>query len=376
MSPNSKTVQLHDKRFKLSIPSDHIQAAISAMASHLKKDIGEEQPLFLGILNGSFRFASDLVSNYEGPCDVTFVKVASYEGTRTTGEVKRLIGLDENVAGRVVVVLEDIVDTGTTVEQILYDLEGRGAKRVIIATLLFKPEAYTRQLTIDHVALQVANEFLVGYGLDYDGLGRNLNDIYTLILENENSMKNIILFGPPGAGKGTQSTFLVNTFGLVHLSTGDIFRSNIKQETDLGKLAKSYMDKGELVPDDVTIQMLESEVLKHPEAKGFIFDGFPRTVAQAEALDAFLERRGTDIFRMLALDVPEEELVSRLVGRGKESGRADDQNEEIIRNRIKVYEQQTSILAQFYQAKGRFVAVDGIGSIEAISSRLEEAMKD
>ncbi|MDA0972231.1 MAG: adenylate kinase [Bacteroidetes bacterium] len=376
MSPNSKTVQLHDKRFKLSIPSDHIQAAISAMASHLKKDIGQEQPLFLGILNGSFRFASDLVSNYEGPCDVTFVKVASYEGTRTTGEVKRLIGLDENVAGRVVVVLEDIVDTGTTVEQILYDLEGRGAKRVIIATLLFKPEAYTRQLTIDHVALQVANEFLVGYGLDYDGLGRNLNDIYTLILENENSMKNIILFGPPGAGKGTQSTFLVNTFGLVHLSTGDIFRSNIKQETDLGKLAKSYMDKGELVPDDVTIQMLESEVLKHPEAKGFIFDGFPRTVAQAEALDAFLERRGTDIFRMLALDVPEEELVSRLVGRGKESGRADDQNEEIIRNRIKVYEQQTSILAQFYQAKGRFVAVDGIGSIEAISSRLEEAMKD
>ncbi len=376
MSPNSKTVQLHDKRFKLSIPSQHIQAAISAMASHLKKDLGEEQPLFLGILNGSFRFASDLVSNYEGPCDVTFVKVASYEGTRTTGEVKRLIGLDENVAGRVVVVLEDIVDTGTTVEQILYDLEGRGAKRVIIATLLFKPEAYTRQLTIDHVALQVPNEFLVGYGLDYDGLGRNLNDIYTLILENENSMKNIILFGPPGAGKGTQSTFLVETFGLVHLSTGDIFRSNIKQETDLGKLAKSYMDKGELVPDDVTIQMLESEVLKHPQAKGFIFDGFPRTVAQAEALDAFLERRGTDIFRMLALDVPEEELVSRLVGRGKESGRADDQDEEIIRNRIKVYEQQTSILAQFYQAKGRFVAVDGIGSIEAISSRLEEAMKD
>ena len=287
MSPNSKTVQLHDKRFKLSIPSDHIQAAISAMASHLKKDIGDEQPLFLGVLNGCFRFASDLISNYDGPCDVSFVKVASYEGTRTTGEVKRLIGLDENVAGRVVVVLEDIVDTGTTVEQILYDLEGRGAKRVIIATLLFKPEAYTRQLTIDHVALQVPNEFLVGYGLDYDGLGRNLNNIYTLILENENSMKNIILFGPPGAGKGTQSAFLVNTFGLVHLSTGDIFRSNIKEETELGKLAKSYMDKGELVPDDVTIQMLESEVLKHPEAKGFIFDGFPRTVAQAEALDAF-----------------------------------------------------------------------------------------
>jgi adenylate kinase len=370
-----KTVQLHDKHFKLKIPSDHIQAAIAAMASHMKKDIGDEVPLFLGVLNGCFRFVADLVSYYEAPCNVSFVKVASYEGTRSTGEVKRLIGLDENVAGRVVVVVEDIVDTGRTVEQILYDLEGRGAKRIIIATLLFKPDAYTRKFEIDHVALEVPNDFLVGYGLDYDGLGRNLDDIYELIPENENPMKNIILFGPPGAGKGTQSEILIKKFGLIHLSTGDIFRKNIKGETELGKLAKSYMDKGELVPDDVTIRMLEAVVEEHPEAKGFVFDGFPRTVAQAEALDAFLARKKTGVFKMLALDVAEEELVTRLLERGKDSGRPDDQDESIIRNRIKVYNQATAILAEFYQAQGRFVAIDGIGSIEAIASRLEEAMQ-
>jgi len=369
-----KTVQLHDKRFKLRIPYDHIQAAIAAMASHMKKDIGDEVPLFLGVLNGCFRFAADLVSCYEGPCNVSFVKVASYEGTRSTGEVKRIIGLDENVAGRVVVVLEDIVDTGRTIENILYDLEGRGAKRIIIGSLLFKPDAYTRQFPIDHVALEVPNDFLVGYGLDYDGLGRNLDDIYELIPENENGMNNLILFGPPGAGKGTQSTHLIKRFGLVHLSTGDVFRKNIKGETELGKLAKSYMDKGELVPDDVTIAMLEDVVEEHPGAKGFIFDGFPRTVAQAQALDAFLARKGTSIHKMLALDVAEEELVKRLVERGKESGRPDDQDERIIRNRIAVYNQQTAILAEFYQAQGRFVSVDGIGSIEAIASRLEEAV--
>ena len=248
-------IQLHNKLFKLSIPSDHIQAAIAAMASHLKKDIGEDTPLFLGVLNGCFRFASDLIANYDGPCDISFVKVASYEGTQSTGRVKRLIGLDENVAGRTVVVLEDIVDTGETMENILFDLESRNAKRVIIATLLFKPDAYRKDYPIDHVALEVPNDFLVGYGLDYDGLGRNLNDIYVLDTDREKRMKNIILFGPPGAGKGTQSALMVEQHGLVHLSTGDIFRSNIKGGTELGNLAKSYMDKGELVPDDVTISM-------------------------------------------------------------------------------------------------------------------------
>jgi adenylate kinase len=185
-----------------------------------------------------------------------------------------------------------------------------------------------------------------------------------------NYMLNIVLFGPPGAGKGTQSAKLVDTFRLVHLSTGDIFRYNIKNETELGKLAKTYIDKGELVPDEVTISMLEKEVEQIKEAKGFIFDGFPRTVNQANALDAFLKNRNAEISMMLALDVDEDELVKRLLIRGKDSGRADDSDESIIRNRIKVYNEQTAIAAEYYNQQGKYHGINGIGSIDEIFNRL------
>jgi adenylate kinase len=185
-----------------------------------------------------------------------------------------------------------------------------------------------------------------------------------------NYMLNIVLFGPPGAGKGTQSAKLVDTFQLVHLSTGDIFRYNIKNETELGKLAKTYIDKGELVPDEVTISMLEKEVEQIKEAKGFIFDGFPRTVNQANALDAFLKNRNTEISMMLALNVDEDELVKRLLIRGKDSGRADDSDESIIRNRIKVYNEQTAIAAEYYNQQGKYHGINGIGSIDEIFNRL------
>lgn len=183
-------------------------------------------------------------------------------------------------------------------------------------------------------------------------------------------MLNIVLFGPPGAGKGTQATKLINKYNLVHLSTGDIFRANIKGETELGKLAKSYIDKGELVPDNVTIGMLESEVDKNPNATGFIFDGFPRTTPQAKALSTFLSTKNTSINLMVALDVSENELVKRLLLRGQDSGRADDQDENIIRNRIKVYNEQTAIVADYYSALNKFQSIDGVGSIEAIFNRL------
>ena len=183
-------------------------------------------------------------------------------------------------------------------------------------------------------------------------------------------MLNLILFGPPGAGKGTQSESLIEKYGLTHLSTGDIFRANIKGETELGKLAKSFIDKGELVPDEVTIKMLQAEVEKVNEPKGFIFDGFPRTTAQAEALDAFLQSKGMKVNLMLALVVPEEELVKRLLLRGKDSGRADDANEEVIRNRIAVYNEQTAVVADHYDKQGVYKAIDGVGGIDEIFGRL------
>lgn len=183
-------------------------------------------------------------------------------------------------------------------------------------------------------------------------------------------MLNIVLFGPPGAGKGTQSERLIEKYGLVHLSTGDIFRANIKGETELGVLAKSFMDQGHLVPDEVTINMLKSEVLKQKDAKGFIFDGFPRTNAQATALDVFLNEQQTSITMMLALEVEESELRERLKKRAEVSGRPDDANPEVIQNRINVYKNETAPVKDFYQAQGKYKAVDGIGSIDDISERL------
>ena len=183
-------------------------------------------------------------------------------------------------------------------------------------------------------------------------------------------MINIVLFGKPGAGKGTQAEFLKDKYNLVHLSTGDIFRFNIKNDTELGRLAKTFMDKGDLVPDEVTIKMLQSEVDNNPRAAGFLFDGFPRTIAQAAALDAFLLTKNQKITATVAIEAADEVLVKRLLERGKTSGRVDDQDEEKIRNRYQEYNEKTAPLMDFYKAQNNFYTVDGIGSIDEVTERL------
>ena len=187
-------------------------------------------------------------------------------------------------------------------------------------------------------------------------------------------MINIVLFGKPGAGKGTQAEFLKEKYNLTHLSTGDIFRYNIKNETALGQLAKTFMDKGDLVPDEVTIKMLESEVDKNQQSAGFLFDGFPRTLAQAAALDEFLENKNQGITATVALEADDTILVARLLERGKTSGRPDDQDEEKIRNRYDEYNQKTAPLMHYYMGQDKFHTVDGIGSVEEVTQRLSKVI--
>src|SRR5215203_4574018 len=179
-------------------------------------------------------------------------------------------------------------------------------------------------------------------------------------------MLNLILFGPPGSGKGTQSEKLINKYGLKHLSTGDLLRSEIANQTPLGLEAKSLMDKGQLVPDEVVIGMISSALDTNPHAKGFLFDGFPRTSAQAEALDRLLELKNTSINKMLAMDVSEEELVNRLLKRGVTSGRSDDNNEGVIRARIAEYHNKTAAVADYYRMSDKVVLVKGEGSVDEI----------
>jgi adenylate kinase len=179
-------------------------------------------------------------------------------------------------------------------------------------------------------------------------------------------MLNIILFGPPGAGKGTQSAKLIDKYAFTHLSTGDIFRSIKKGESDLAMEVRGYMDKGNLVPDELTIRVLEAEVNMHIHPVGFIFDGFPRTAAQAASLDKFLEGKGWKIDAMIALEVDDEELRKRLVLRGKDSGRADDIDPQVIENRINVYKRDTAPLKEYYEAQGKYRGVHGVGSQDEI----------
>ncbi|WCO00982.1 adenylate kinase [Psychroserpens ponticola] len=361
-------IKLNDLYFKPFISEAEIDAAVQKMVDDVAKDLQDEVPVFIGILNGSFMFVSDFVKKYPKPCEVTFIKLASYEGIKSSEDIQRLIGLTQDLSGRKVVILEDIIDSGNTLEEVHRIFKNENVGELKIATLFYKPEAYKKDFRLHYVGLEIPNKFIVGYGLDYNGLGRDLPEIYQL--KTTQHMTNLVLFGPPGAGKGTQAEFLKEKYDLVHISTGDVFRFNMKNNTALGALAKSYIDKGALVPDQVTIDMLSVEVDKNADANGFIFDGFPRNEVQAVALDQIMDAKDSKVDAMIALEVEDEVLVKRLLERGKTSGRKDDSDEAIIRNRIKVYYNETAILKDFYSKQDKYFGVDGFGSISDITDRL------
>ena len=183
-------------------------------------------------------------------------------------------------------------------------------------------------------------------------------------------MLNLILFGKPGSGKGTQASLIKNKYNLVHISTGDVFRKNMSNKTDLGMLAKGYMEKGELVPDEVTVNMLKEELEDHLPCEGFIFDGFPRTSYQAEKLDALLNKYSLNIHLTIALDVDNQTLIKRLLNRGKSSGRADDQSEDKINKRLQEYDKKTKPLIEFYTKQNKYKSINGIGEMDDITARI------
>lgn len=364
-------IKLHDKSFTPFLSEEEILTAVKKVAAQVAEDFKDTTPIIVGVLNGAFMFVSDFLKYYEHPCEVSFVKLSSYSGLTSTGIVETLLDVPENIEGKSVIILEDIIDTGRTLKELVHLFSNTNVKEFKIASLFYKPSVYNGEYQIDYVGLEIPDKFIVGYGLDYKELGRNLREVYQL---NQKYMINLVLFGKPGAGKGTQAGFLKEKYNLKHISTGDVFRYNIKNGTELGTLAKSYIDKGDLVPDEVTIKMLEDEVAKNPEASGFIFDGFPRTAAQAEALDNFLESKDMKVNATIALEANDEILIQRLLERGKVSGRSDDQDESKIRNRFDEYNLKTAPLKEYYEAQQKFHSVNGIGTIEEITERLTKVI--
>ena len=270
-------VQIKDKTFKTSIPEEEILKRVQVVADKINRDMAGKNPLFLAVLNGAFVFAADLMRRVTIPCEISFVKLASYQGVTSTGKVSEVLGINEDLTNRTVVIIEDIVDTGLTMKRMIETLGTRNPASIHICALLVKPDKLKVDLDIEYAAMEIPNDFIVGYGLDYDQQGRNLRDIYTLLKESSlsiDNMKNIVIFGAPGSGKGTQSDLIIEKYGLGHISTGDVLRSEIKKGSELGKTAASFIDKGQLIPDDLMVSILASVYDGFgKEHAGVIFDG-------------------------------------------------------------------------------------------------------
>ena len=364
-------IRLFDKTFKLFIPNAEIEKAIDEVAARINADNAgcTDIPVILCVLNGSMMFTSALMKRLNFTCELVSIKLASYAGTSTTGEVKEMMGFTSDITGRRVIVVEDIVDTGNTIVTLAEKLKEHKAKEVKICTLLFKPEAYTKDVKLDYVGLSIPNAFIVGYGLDYNEVGRNFEDIYVLD-SGDPKMKYYVLFGPPGAGKGTQAAAMVERYGLHHISTGNLLRKEIAAGTELGLQAKSLIEDGRLVPDEIVEGMIASEFKNVKGVKGFLLDGFPRTIAQAEALDAMLSESGEEVTAVVSIMIPDQMVVDRISHRAAIEGRADDADVEIIKHRIETYHEQTEPEIAYYQKIGKYHEVDGVGTIEEVRDRI------
>lgn len=358
----------HQQEFEVVIPGMVIQKRVKELGQQIRKEFEGDSLILLGVLNGSFMFLADLCREIDLPIELAFMQVSSYQGMHSTGTIEKKLELNADISGKRVLLVEDIVDSGATLKFLMEALNEMNPASVSIATFLFKPTAFRYNYKIDYVGFEIPNKFVLGYGLDYDELGRNLPDLYQQLVSSKinKPMRNIVLFGPPGAGKGTQSEKLIEKYGFTHLSTGDLFRKHLGEGTDLGILAKKYMEDGKLVPDQVVIGMVEEKIATTANSTGFIFDGFPRTTAQAEALDQMLGKHQMEIAGMIALEVEEDILKARIKERGKTSGRVDDQDEKKIETRIKVYLDETLPVAAYYDTQGKLTKVNGVGEIDSI----------
>jgi len=362
----SNRVTVLDKEFEVSISAKQIRDIINGLAARINNDLKNKDVVFLGILNGSFIFAADLFRKINFPAKITFLKLASYDGLSSSGKIKRLIGLNETIKNKTLVVIEDIIDSGNTIEHIIMQLKGYEPKEIKIATLVFKPEAYKKDFKIDYVGMEIPNDFIVGYGLDYDGYGRNLEDIYTLVDKKQpKDLKNFIVFGSPGAGKGTQAAKLAAKYNLVHVSTGDILREEISKNTKLGQLAKSIIDKGDFISDEIIIEII-ADFLDKNQKFGFVFDGFPRTLHQAKVFDKMIKEKGLSIKAVIELNIDEQTVKSRMLRRGKLYGRVDDLDEKTIKHRIEIYNETTKPIIDYYKKNKTIITIDANKKIDEV----------
>ena len=373
-----KRILVKDRYFVPYIPYERLEKAIDDVAERINQDFKhfEGTPIILCVLNGSILFTGELMKRLNFPCEFSSIRLSSYEGTLSTGVTRKVLGLTSSIKGRTVLVVEDIVDTGKTITDLHALLLDAGAADVKICTMLLKPEVYKKDLKLDYVAMEIENRFIVGFGLDYDQLGRNYKDIYILDDTKPKTMKHFLIFGPPGAGKGTQAARLIERFGLRHVSTGDLLRREIATGTPLGLKAKTLIDKGELVPDEVVEGMIASELDAHTDVKGFIFDGFPRTTAQAEHLDAMLAERGKQVDAVLSLMIPDQTVFERIRHRAEVENRVDDTKPEVIQNRIDTYHAKTEPVIAYYKGKGVYREIDGLGTIDEVFDKICAVMEE